>query len=69
MISPHLDQAKEGDLVLQALRYAAALKDPVGFVNSPVKGDGAAESDVFAWRMFKSVMKVYVGTELACELI
>jgi hypothetical protein len=50
-------QAGEGDLVLQALRYAAALKDPVAFVNSPGK-EGGADGDVFAWRMFKSVMAV-----------
>ena len=53
--------ASEGDAVLMALRYAAGLKDPVAFVNMVAKdgaGGGQSEGDVFAWRMFCSVLKV-----------
>ena len=41
-----------------ALRYAAQLKDPVAFISSATKNVNSAESDVFAWRMFKSVLKL-----------
>ena len=53
--------AGEGDAVLMALRYAAGLKDPVAFVNLVAKdnaGGAQSEGDVFAWRMFCSVLKV-----------
>jgi hypothetical protein len=41
-----------------ALRYAAQLKDPVAFISSATKNLNSAESDVFAWRMFKNVLKL-----------
>ena len=50
-------QAGEEELVLQALRYAAGLKDPLGFVSST--GEGAeGKTEIYAWRMFQSVMKI-----------
>ena len=65
--------AGEGDAVLMALRYAAGLKDPVAFVNMAAKDAGGTQSegDVFAWRMFCSVLKVcgeITSSSLVCTL-
>lgn len=46
----------DGELVLQALRYAAGLKDPVGFVNSA--SQSTKEEETFAWGMFLNTLKV-----------
>jgi DSHCT (NUC185) domain len=53
------DIAKDsaGDLVLDALKYAVAQKDPVGFVNSASKSSSEV-SETFAWKMFKNVMGI-----------
>lgn len=57
-----ITQEGEGELVLQALRYAASLKDPIGFVNAPVNGAGdglgGGNGEVYAWRMFQNVVKI-----------
>lgn len=45
-----------GDQVLLALRYAVAQKDPVGFINAPIKDLQPSES--FAWRMFQNVFRL-----------
>ena len=54
--------AAEGELVLRALRYAAALKDPIGFVNfggaTGSVDSKEASGEVFAWTMFQSVLKI-----------
>lgn len=55
-----IHRAGDGQLVLEALRYAAGLRDPMGFINGPAK-DGGKEStsgEVFAWRMFCAALKV-----------
>lgn len=53
-------QNGEQELVLDALRYAAALRDPVAFVNNDggQGGSDPSKNTVFAWRMFQAVMKV-----------
>jgi len=58
--SSPITQGGEGKLVLDALRYAASLKDPLGFVASkPQTSENLnGTSDVFAWRMFQSVVTV-----------
>ena len=43
--------------MLLSLRYAASQKDPIQFVNAEPKRE-SGEGDVFAWKMFKSVVKV-----------
>lgn len=45
-----------GSDVLDALKYAVAQKDPIGFVNSPSKTP--QQTETFAWKMFKSVMAI-----------
>ena len=61
--------AQNGDktLVLDALRYAAALRDPMAFINEGQGGDGregdsGKKNSVFAWRMFQAVVKVLYAT-------
>ena len=56
-----IQQADEGNLVLEALRYAASLRDPMGFINGSPKGGASGEAkggDFFAWKMFQSSLKV-----------
>jgi len=51
--------AGDGDGLIEALRYAASLKDPSEFVNG--LSDTQAnknEKEVFAWRMFLNVIKI-----------
>lgn len=49
----------DGPLVLDALRYAAGLRDPMGFINGAPKGDGGAGGgDFFAWKMFMAALQV-----------
>jgi hypothetical protein len=50
----------QGELVLDALRYAAAQRDPVAFVTSGKKGadGGVTPRDAYAWRMFQSVQNI-----------
>lgn len=54
--------AKEEEAVLQALKYAAKLKDPQDFVKTPMNNfinnninKERPEGDVFAWKMFQNV--------------
>jgi superfamily II RNA helicase len=54
LAATEIERDGRGMDVLQALKYAVAQKDPMGFINSPVKSAQASES--FAWRMFNSVM-------------
>ena len=51
-------QEDEGELVLDALRYAAAQRDPVAFVEGGEGGDGGGHREAFAWRMFQSVLSI-----------
>ena len=54
-----ISQAGEGRLVLDALKYVANLKDPLGFVASPnLLPSSSNTSDVYAWRMFQSVVNL-----------
>lgn len=49
----------EGDLVINALKYVAKLKDPVSFINKQANNqDGLATRDVFAWTMFQSTFQL-----------
>jgi len=51
----------DGPLVLDALRYAAGLRDPMGFINGAPKGDGgggAGGGEFFAWKMFMAALQV-----------
>ena len=49
----------EGERVIEALRYASTLKDPIAFVNEKKKNtDSASGSDVFAWKKFQSVHQI-----------
>jgi hypothetical protein len=60
--------AKEEELVLQALKYVAKLKDPVEFVNKVTSSSSSSSSrggsvdatetkvDVYAWKMFQNVL-------------
>jgi hypothetical protein len=52
----------QGGLVLEALRYAASLRDPMGFINGSPKGAGGGggtkSGDFFAWRMFQASLQV-----------
>ena len=52
----------EGKLVLEALRYAASLRDPVGFVGVPTAippGEiPTGVGEVYAWRMFQNVVSI-----------
>jgi hypothetical protein len=55
-----ITQGGDGKLVLDALRYAASLKDPLGFigVKQSAEGNSIGSPDVFAWRMFQSAVTV-----------
>ena len=48
----------EGEAVLNALRYAAALKDPVGFVSASPDKVPDGPGDPFAWKVFQNVVKI-----------
>ena len=55
--------ANEGEIVVDALRYVAALKDPMAFIND--NGNGEANRDqksdtVYAWKMFQAVLKMLI---------
>jgi uncharacterized ubiquitin-like protein YukD len=56
----YIDQ--QGESVIEALQYAATLRDPVAFVASNPAGTNPASSetasDVYAWRMFQNVYSV-----------
>lgn len=56
---PVVVQSREGD-VLDALTYAAQLKDPMAFVNGSPRSSRSTtrEGDVFAWIMFQNVVSV-----------
>ena len=51
----------EGTQVLDALRYAAAQRDPVRFVNGGTKSSDNDQKEVYAWRMFQSVLGILQG--------
>eukprot|EP01035_Chromulina_nebulosa_P019087 gene19087-24915_t len=55
-------QSNDSELVIEALKYAATLKDPVSFVHSKSNNNNGINNynstDVFAWKMFQNVLKV-----------
>ena len=51
-------QNKDGELVLDALRYAAGLRDPMGFINGTPKEQNSRSGEIFAWKMFQAALKV-----------
>ena len=54
-----ISQEGNGELVLNALRYAAAQRDPVAFVSGGRDGANTdAPRDAYAWRMFQSVLGI-----------
>jgi hypothetical protein len=63
-----MEGPQEEARLIEALRYAVTLKDPVAFVDSKSKGDGASKGgrggegeesgEVYAWTMFKSVLQI-----------
>jgi superfamily II RNA helicase len=52
-----ISASNDGELVIKALRYAAGLKDPIGFVNE-IDSNSGENREIYAWKMFKNVMKI-----------
>jgi len=51
----------EGERVIEALRYASTLKDPMAFTNEKTKKltNGAEDAgEIFAWKMFQNVYQI-----------
>lgn len=54
-------QEGEGRQVLEALRFAAAQRDPIKFVNGDKNSFENEKREVFAWTMFQNVLSVLQG--------
>lgn len=63
LVKSPIYNSDDEELVVQALQYAATLKDPVAFVtSSSTTGDQRNLGEVYAWKMFQNVLKVLQET-------